>query len=81
MSDSNNSISTFELDETTGQLVMTRAFLLSRGSCCGNGCRNCPYGEIPQEQTSSLPKEENARDVNCLWLETGWTHSWTLAFL
>ncbi|HLJ57030.1 MAG TPA: DUF5522 domain-containing protein [Chthonomonadaceae bacterium] len=23
--------------------ALTRAFLLDRGYCCGNGCRNCPY--------------------------------------
>jgi hypothetical protein len=24
--------------------ALSREFLLSRGFCCGNGCRNCPYG-------------------------------------
>ena len=24
--------------------ALTREFLLRRGSCCQNGCRNCPYG-------------------------------------
>lgn len=30
--------------------ALTREFLLSRGYCCGNGCRNCPYGHsaVPQ---------------------------------
>jgi len=23
--------------------ALTREFLLQRGACCGNGCRNCPY--------------------------------------
>lgn len=27
-----------------GLLVMTKWYLLRRGSCCGNGCRHCPYG-------------------------------------
>ncbi|MGO8672870.1 MAG: DUF5522 domain-containing protein [Capsulimonadaceae bacterium] len=22
---------------------LSRTFLLGRGCCCGNGCRNCPY--------------------------------------
>ncbi|MBI4603456.1 MAG: hypothetical protein HY721_16010 [Planctomycetes bacterium] len=26
-----------------GVLVFTAAYLLRRGLCCGNGCRNCPY--------------------------------------
>ncbi len=24
--------------------ALTRAYLLRRGYCCENGCRNCPYG-------------------------------------
>jgi len=23
--------------------ALTREFLIRRGSCCHNGCRNCPY--------------------------------------
>lgn len=30
-------------DPTTGYRVMTRPALLSRGHCCGHGCRHCPY--------------------------------------
>jgi len=26
-----------------GLFVFTAAFLLKRGYCCENGCRNCPY--------------------------------------
>jgi hypothetical protein len=25
-------------------LVFTAQFHLKRGSCCGSGCRHCPYG-------------------------------------
>lgn len=28
-----------------GLLVMTADYLLRRGYCCGNGCRNCPYDD------------------------------------
>jgi hypothetical protein len=31
------------LDPTTGLFVLTAAFLADRGSCCGRGCRHCPY--------------------------------------
>jgi Family of unknown function (DUF5522) len=24
-------------------MVFTAAYLLKRGSCCGSGCRHCPY--------------------------------------
>jgi hypothetical protein len=27
-----------------GNFVLSRLYLLKRGSCCGNICRNCPYG-------------------------------------
>jgi hypothetical protein len=26
-----------------GYLVFTSAYHLKRGSCCGSGCRHCPY--------------------------------------
>lgn len=30
-------------DPASGFFVMTAAYLAARGSCCGNGCRHCPY--------------------------------------
>jgi Family of unknown function (DUF5522) len=33
-----------------GLLVFTRYYLLQR-PCCGNGCRNCPYGIVPGSTT------------------------------
>lgn len=30
-------------DPATGLFVMTAAHLAARGTCCGNGCRHCPY--------------------------------------
>jgi diphthamide synthase (EF-2-diphthine--ammonia ligase) len=32
------------LDPETGYSVFTEVFHLRRGSCCGAGCRHCPYG-------------------------------------
>ena len=26
-----------------GYRIMTQSFLVNRGFCCGNGCKNCPY--------------------------------------
>jgi len=26
-----------------GFCVFTESFLIKRGTCCGNGCRHCPY--------------------------------------
>ena len=31
------------LDPGTGLFVMNESTLLERGSCCGSGCRHCPY--------------------------------------
>ena len=31
------------VDPLTGFFVMTAQYLADRGSCCGNGCRHCPY--------------------------------------
>ena len=29
---------------------LSKEYLLSRGSCCGSGCKNCPYREKEMEQ-------------------------------
>lgn len=29
--------------DTNGLMVFTEAYHLKRGTCCGNGCRHCPY--------------------------------------
>ena len=31
----------FYFDE--GLMVLTRKYLVDSGSCCGSGCRHCPY--------------------------------------
>lgn len=31
------------LDPATGLLVLTARTHMSRGACCQNGCRHCPY--------------------------------------
>jgi hypothetical protein len=33
-----------------GLMMATRSFLLRRGYCCGNGCRNCPYIGTPLDR-------------------------------
>jgi hypothetical protein len=34
-------------------LVFTAAYHLKRGSCCGSGCRHCPWREKPAEGPKS----------------------------
>ena len=31
------------LDPSTGLFVLSAAYLADRGTCCGKGCRHCPY--------------------------------------
>jgi Family of unknown function (DUF5522) len=31
------------LDPDTALFVLTAGFLAARGTCCGRGCRHCPY--------------------------------------
>ncbi len=33
-----------------GLYVFTEAYHLRRGSCCGSGCRHCPYREEATKQ-------------------------------
>jgi hypothetical protein len=33
------------VDPMTGLFVFTAAFHATRGTCCGSGCRHCPYLE------------------------------------
>ncbi len=30
-------------DPSSGLFVLTAGFLAARGTCCGRGCRHCPY--------------------------------------
>lgn len=33
----------FYQDPETGLAVLTAGYLAERGTCCGRGCRHCPY--------------------------------------
>ena len=39
-----------------GYMVLTEKYHLERGSCCGNGCRHCPYDyvQVPEPRRSEL---------------------------
>jgi len=41
-----------------GLLTFTAKYLLERGYCCGNGCKNCPYEyeAVPDPGRSELMK-------------------------
>ena len=33
-------------DPATGYVVLTALALRRRGTCCGSGCRHCPYDHV-----------------------------------
>ncbi|MEU7756877.1 DUF5522 domain-containing protein [Micromonospora sp. NPDC049101] len=35
------------LDPASGLFVLSAGFLAKRGTCCGRGCRHCPYVDDP----------------------------------
>jgi hypothetical protein len=43
-----------------GYVVLTSAFLLERGYCCGNGCLHCPfnYENVSEPKKSLLLKKK-----------------------
>ncbi|MEM9293383.1 MAG: DUF5522 domain-containing protein [Acidobacteriota bacterium] len=42
------------IDPATGYQVYTEGFHRRRGSCCGSGCRHCPYDHV------NVPPERRA---------------------
>jgi hypothetical protein len=47
-----------------GLTVFTEEFLLSRGYCCGNGCRHCPYDylNVREPLRSKLKQQRKFND-------------------
>ena len=39
-----------------GYIVLTEKYHLQKGSCCGNGCKHCPYHfiNVPEPKRSDL---------------------------
>lgn len=48
----------YYIDEKTGLFVFTETYLLKRGYCCKNNCKNCPY---KKDNESNLNKNLNTR--------------------
>jgi hypothetical protein len=36
-----------------GRVVMTAAYLLKRGYCCGSGCKHCPFKQSQEVDTDN----------------------------
>lgn len=54
-----------------GRYVFTAYFHLKRGSCCGNGCRHCPY--IPKHQKGNTQTNDYLLENENLDLDSGFT--------
>lgn len=42
-------------DPSTGLFVLTASYLADRGTCCGRGCRHCPYTDGPDSDPWLIP--------------------------
>jgi hypothetical protein len=42
--------------EENGRKVMTETFHISRGFCCGNKCRHCPFEPRAQKGNTTIKK-------------------------
>ncbi|MEP7163191.1 MAG: DUF5522 domain-containing protein [Ferruginibacter sp.] len=44
-----------------GYIVLTEKYHLQKGSCCGNGCKHCPYNfeAVPEPKRSELLSLKN----------------------
>ena len=47
------------IDPETGYYVLTSYYLKTRGHCCTNSCRHCPYGFHPEAWPYIEQPEEN----------------------
>jgi hypothetical protein len=43
-----------------GMVVFTARYHLKRGSCCGSGCRHCPYDKDTEARTAGNSYDERA---------------------
>jgi hypothetical protein len=47
-------------DNAEGLVVLTEAYHLEKGYCCGNGCKHCPYEfeSVARAPSQSIAKRE-----------------------
>lgn len=53
-------------NNNNGLIIFTEEYLLQRGYCCGNGCKNCPYNykSVPEPKRSKLLKMREEKKEN-----------------
>ena len=49
-----------------GFVVFTAKYLIERGYCCGNGCKNCPYDykAVPEPKRTRLLEQRKKDETN-----------------
>ena len=47
------------VDPQTGLLVLTASYLSNRGTCCGAGCRHCPF-PLEEQDRAGRPRDPAA---------------------
>lgn len=45
------------VDPDTGYMVFTSVSHLERGTCCGNGCRHCPFSHEERLASGAVPAD------------------------
>mgnify|MGYP001223245321 CR=1 FL=1 len=45
-----------------GAMVMTEDYHIRRGSCCGSGCKHCPYWPPHQKMNRELREDLKSKD-------------------
>jgi len=45
-----------------GQIIMTESYLEKKGSCCGSGCRHCPFW--PQHTKGSVDLKNPEKNID-----------------
>lgn len=46
----------YYFEEESGLMVLTSFFLLNRGYCCGNNCKNCPFEPKGKKGNTTIKK-------------------------
>jgi 2-iminoacetate synthase ThiH len=46
------------------RVIFTAAFHINRGSCCGNGCRHCPYTKPHKRGNTKLLDKNDSTKTN-----------------
>lgn len=52
--------------------ALSREYLLSRGTCCDNGCKNCPYKGLEMEKQPNSKCPSCGKEFHCVCKNGGY---------